>query len=190
MKEINLLNKSPKKHSNGSSIGSYWILAILIMFIATGATGYFMAQRNLDLDTQIANNEETLVDTNKQIEKYKEDTADITNLNLQLQTIGELDKKRISWTDIIYEFSKTVPQNVQIDSFSADKSPLKFSITAKTISRQDIESFKKRIEDSTYFENVFYNSSSESGEGAAKRVTFSFTFSLKSPEGDKTQNAK
>lgn len=179
---INLLpasEKNRRQHTNQS-------LAIIIMSIAvimiTLIVGIVFDNINNTYEIQAKEKENTAADLGAKIQKSKAIQNSMSQQINAINTVVQLSEERILWSKVISEFSKVVPQDAKVSSFAATKKPIAFTISAETMTRKDVEEFRKRVEDSPYFKNAFYNSTTETGEGESTRVSFGLTFEWETPE--------
>ena len=182
MNEINLLPQIEKNRKNYSKQNSA-LVVITISVIGILFLGYYLlSSYNKIYAEQAKTAESEKVSIQEKINRYKAEQTQLADFSIRLEALSNLNSQRISWTKVITEFSKTVPANVKIASFASTGAPPSFIVAAETVSRENIEIFKKRLEDSAYFQNVDYNSSTESETDQGKKVTFNFTFAWETPK--------
>lgn len=82
-------------------------------------------------------------------------------LNDRAKIAQEIEQKRPLWSQIIQGLNSSVPQEVQFASFTVDilKSP-NFVLSGYTVTERDVISFKDKLEQSEFFKNVKFKSSS------------------------------
>lgn len=102
--------------------------------------------------------------------------ADLENkalfLNDRAKVATEAEQKRPVWSEIIQDLINSVPQQIQFVSLTVDvnKSP-NFILDGSADNEQDIISFKDKLENSDFFKNVAFKSSTTQTQSATTQTT-------------------
>lgn len=155
-----------------------WCLVIVLVFLFLGFVLYSV--KNMLLAPNLDNVKQNIADATQKMASFSDLEKDALFLNERANIATQIETSRASWSQIIQELANSVPTNVQFSSLSADtaKSP-NFVLQGKTITEREIISFKDKLEESNFFKNVAFKSSTTSGGAEeTKNLTFSLEFDL------------
>ncbi|MFA6422905.1 MAG: PilN domain-containing protein [Patescibacteria group bacterium] len=173
---INLLPEPEKLKIKHKQQNFAIVIISLSVFLISFIAWFILKNINEVYEMRDINNTKEIEQLNVKIENQQKIKNDLSKIFNKSDSLTELKSSRILWSQVISEFSKTVPQNVQINSLSITGTPLVFTITATTKTRPDVENFKKRIDDSPYFEKASYSSTTETQTETLTTVSFNMTF--------------
>ncbi len=178
---INLLSQEIKTERKKNATFAkllVFFLAILLLVVGNYLTIYFL-QNSLVAKNASLTDEKTDIDLKNA--KYRDLEKDIAFVNGRLDLIKTTVENRPKWSSIIAGFSSLVPTSVQVSNLSisgsaADKTKgMAYTVTmtgvAKTL--EDIEVFRKTLDDSGSFTNSIFKSASFN----ADQSNFSFGLS-------------
>ena len=102
-------------------------------------------------------------------------------INDRSRAFTEINKKRAIWSQILTELSASAPIDVQFDNLtsSVEKSP-NFTLQGKTTTEREIIKFKEKLENSPFFKNVAFKSSSldQNQKDQTETIKFTLEFDL------------
>jgi len=107
-------------------------------------------------------------------------------INDRWKTTEKINKNRVIWSQVLQDLANSVPVDVQFENLSVniEKSP-NFILQGNTTTEREIIKFKEKLENSAYFKNVNFKSSSlgQSQEEDGKlRFTLEFDLEKKGTE--------
>ena len=165
--------KKERKERKTTALFFTFLTFYLILFCILSAVIYladtYIKKSLSNMDVQIA--EETLKANN-----YKDVEANIKLVNGKLDSIKKEETSKIYWSKILDELARSTPENAQIKILSSSTENKSLNITGDAASRRDIAKLKDKMEDSKYFKNV--NFSTSSYNETDKNFTFNLTCEL------------
>lgn len=177
---INLLNQEMRqKRTNDRKFQQLLIFFVILIFLAliSWATILVMKKR---LQSRISSLDDQTSSVQASTLKFRDLEKNLNSTNERLGQIDSLINARIQWSAIFASLSSLTPTSVQIDNLSiaaADTSgkggglsQIQIAGSAKTL--DDIEIYRKSLDDSGTFGNSLFKSASLNKE---KNI---FTFSL------------
>ncbi|MCX6813640.1 MAG: PilN domain-containing protein [Candidatus Azambacteria bacterium] len=157
---INLIPPELKKEKSSRKIGHFAssisitiIIVLAIIFATMYGQNYFLAQNIKKIDQKIADQDITL-------KKYADLEQKINESNQKLEQLKKINNDKIAWSVIIKDLSGRTPSKVSIKTVTAGSDNYKISLTGSAETRRDIAKFKEKMEESKYFKNVTFSSSS------------------------------
>lgn len=170
---INLIPPKLKKEKEINKISRLFFAAFFIVnaIIAIGAIGLMSLNQLSQMELESSNNK--IAEQEKLLASLEETSKKVESMNQKLEDINKINKEKTSWSQIITEIAKDTPEKLQIKSLSAtNNNNSKINLTGSASSRRDIALFKEKLENSNYFENVIFSTSSFTQE------TEDFNFNL------------
>ena len=167
--EIKLKIKRGKKSANIFAICLVAIVLVAVGGVILSSLKSAILQPRLD-------------STKSQIDKANADLGNFDKLETQALFINDrakiaktIEEKRAVWSQILQDLINSVPQDVQFLSLSVDldKSP-NFVLQGNTTSEREVILFKDKLENSKFFKDVSFKSSSKT-EGTTEGNLLSFT---------------
>lgn len=143
------------------------VLGVLARSFETTISGYLgTAKVNIDKETS-------------DLDQYQDFKNLALLINDRRQTTDEIDKTRVIWSQVLQELNYSVPSEIQFESLIVkfDKSP-NFVLQGNTTNDREIIKFKEKLEDSLFFKDVSFKTSSLTGEKANQKLTFTLEFNL------------
>lgn len=101
-------------------------------------------------------------------------------INDRWKTTEVINQNRVIWSQTLGELANSVPVDVQLDNLSvnSEKSP-NFILQGNTTTEREIIKFKEKLENSGYFKNVNFKSSSlGQNQEEDKKLKFTLEFDL------------
>ena len=167
--EIKLKIKKGKQSANIFAVCLVAIVLIFVLGIVLSSLKSAILQPELD-------------STKSQIEKANSDLGNFDKLEAQALLINDrakiaktVEEKRAVWSQALQDLINSVPQDVQFVSLAIDldKSP-NFVLQGNTTSEREVILFKDKLENSKFFKDVSFKSSSKT-EGSTDTNLLSFT---------------
>jgi len=152
-----------------SAILTTLLVVVLIVFAFLFATNYWYGQ-------DIKNIQSKIEEQQAQIKKYAELEAKVTKANSKIEQLKKATKNKIAWSAILLNLASCTPAEVQIKTASSSSNEYKVALTGNAVTRRDIARFKEKLEQSEYFKNVVFTSSSLNSE--SNNYNFSLTAEL------------
>lgn len=119
---------------------------IFIFFVLAGII--FIFTKNM-----LQNNFNGLVSLNSLVvEDSPKIIKEINDLNLKINTANNIQKKFIPWSEILIDFTKTAPSQVEIRSIKIDNK--NWVIAGEAKNREVLLGFKGELEKSKYFSEI------------------------------------
>lgn len=97
---------------------------------------------------------DTMAQTTLVTKEYGGMNSIIRRTNLKLTTLNSIEREFTPWAVNLISFSKLVPKNVSLTTFSADRNSRGIIIRGVAITREDLLKFTKSLEESGLFENI------------------------------------
>jgi len=195
MININLLPPEIKKkiHQAKKTADVFSICLIVFLVVIVG-TFLLTAAKKQYFDPGLETNQQGIQKVMAELANYKQFETQALLLNERAQIATKIEEKRPVWSQIIQDLINSVPTTVQFTSFQAgtDKSP-NFVLSGTTTSEREIIKFKEKLDESDFFKNVAFKSSSTTQQTATTptgttptpeaqpqgpKVTFSLEFDL------------
>jgi len=157
---ININIISPREKKNVVSIKAYYIikkiifyLFSLLLIVATvlGFTYLLLKNNKLSVEQQLE--QEKLIAQEAKLSSTEEI---IKELNSQLKTVEQIQGKYILWTNLIKDFSNSVPDGIELHTTLIDRITKQVKITGLAQNREILLSFQETMKEFTYFDNVVY----------------------------------
>lgn len=123
-----------------------FLCLIFIFFVLAGIIFIFtknMLQKNFN---ELVSLNSLVVEDSPKIIK------EINDLNLKINTADDIQKKFIPWSEILTDFTKTVPSQVEIHSIKIDNK--NWIIAGEAKNREILLEFKGGLEKSKYFSEI------------------------------------
>jgi len=185
--EIKLRIKKGKQSANIFSICLVAVVLIGVGGIVLSSLKSAILQPQLD-------------STKSQVDKANADLGNFDKLEAQALFINDrakiaktIEEKRAVWSQALQDLINSVPQDVQFLSLAIDldKSP-NFVLQGNTTSEREVILFKDKLENSKFFKDVSFKSSSKTEgttEGNILSFTLEFNIEQYSAETKSTSNA-
>lgn len=169
---INLIPPKLKKEKEINKISRLFFMAFFIVnaIIAIGAVGIISLNQLSQIELNSTNSK--IAEQEKTLANLEDTSKKVKSMNEKLEDINAINKEKTSWSQIITEIAKDTPEKLQIKSLSATNNNNKINLTGSASSRRDIALFKEKLENSNYFDNVVFSTSSFTAE------TEDFNFNL------------
>lgn len=153
--EIKLKLKQAQKSADVFSI----CLVIIVIFAVAGFL--LKALDKMLLAPNLAATKSNIQKARSQLSSFGELEDQAVFLNERADLATKIEEKRAVWSQITQELINSVPQEVQFTNLNVnqDKTP-NFVLQGKTDSERDIIKFKEKLDNSTFFKNVAFKSSS------------------------------
>lgn len=116
-----------------------------------------------------------------QLDEFK-DLQDLTLLiNDRALVTDKINETRVIWSQVVQELANCAPADVQFENLTANaaKAP-NFILQGNTTTEREIIKFKEKLENSPFFKNVTFKSSSleEAKEQTKAQLNFTLEFDL------------
>lgn len=131
------------------------------------------------LKLNLSNTNADITKANSSLKSYDNLQNEALFINDRAKLSTSLEAKRAMWSVILQNLINSVPSDVQFVSLSADtiKSP-NFILQGKTTSQREVIKFKDKLDNSDFFKNVNFKSSSVASSGDTQTINFSLEFDL------------
>lgn len=169
--EIKLKLKQAQKSADVFSI----CLVIIVIFAVAGFL--LKALDRMLLAPNLAATKNNIQKARSQLNSFGELEDQAVFLNERAELATKIEEKRAVWSQITQELINSVPQEVQFTNLNVnqDKTP-NFVLQGKTNSERDIIKFKEKLDNSAFFKNVaFKSSSTEESTDQSKQTKIRFT---------------
>lgn len=185
MININLLSPELKakriKNKKNASLVSICFVVIIIFIVLGIVAKSFESTIKTNLETSKSNLEKN----NVLAEKDKNIQNQVIFINDRWQSTKEIGESRVIWSQMLQDLMSRVPLDVQLENLTAntEKTP-NFILQGNTVNEREIIKFKEKLENSAFFKNVSFKSSSvQKGEGSdptagGDRLKFTLEFDL------------
>lgn len=152
--ELKMKRIAAKRNASLVGICVVFVLAVIIL----GVIG-----KSLESTVQayLGETKNTIEKNSSVIDQYK-DLQDLALLiNDRWKTTQEIDKDRVYWSQVLQDLINCVPTDVQFENVTIkmEKTP-NFVLQGNTTTEREIIKFKEKLEDSIFFKNVTFKSSS------------------------------
>lgn len=195
MININLLPPQLKMQRIMAKRNASLISICLVIILVVAIIGIIARSFESTMATYLKSTKENIEKNTSQLDQYQ-DLQDLALLiNDRWQAAQVIDKDRPFWSQILRELSNCAPADVQFENLTAniEKTP-NFILQGNTTSEREIIKFKEKLEDSGFFNNVNFKSSSissdQSGQTAVQengRVKFTLEFDLEQEKVESNQ---
>jgi len=179
--QINLLPKELKEEKRQRKFVAQlfsFCLSLLFIFILWIAG---LEAANQILAINLKTSESQIQQERKELEQMKTLEEKAKLLNETLKVVDDLTKQQVAWSQIIKDFSASVPASVQVNNLSLNsKNSPNFSLSGKAASFRDILEFKEKLEASPNFKDVVFTSSNKAEGQGQSGYGFNLTFNLES----------
>lgn len=157
---INLLPPKLKKEREGKRLlrilNIFFSFSFLILFIFT----VIIYTANISAIGQISKDKIDIANQNATLKTLSTTEQKVVTINSKLDRIGQIDGSRAIWSNVIKDLANDTPTKVQIKALALNKETNKIDLSGSASTRRDIAAFKDKLEESKYFKNVtFYTSS-------------------------------
>lgn len=176
MININLLPPELKMRRiaarRNASLISVCIVVVLVVMIIGIVGRSLRSTVNTYLDTAKNNVQK---DTS-QLDQYQ-DLEDLAMLiNDRWKATVEIEKNRVYWSQVLQDLNNNVPADVQFENLiiNSEKTP-NFVLQGNTTTEREIVKFKDKLENSPFFKNVSFKSSSLSTDESSSTGKIKFT---------------
>ncbi len=181
MININLLPSELKAKraadkKNASLISVCFIIVLIVIALGIIAQSFKETiASNLGNLTNNTEKSDTLSDNDQKLEEMA------LMINDRWQTLQVIGKDRVIWSQVLQDLNNSVPLDVQLENMIVNiaKSP-NFIIQGNTINEREIIKFKEKLENSPFFKNVSFKSSSIQKDTAdqSEKLKFTLEFDL------------
>lgn len=137
------------------------------------------AYKNSILQAQLENDKSQIETANKDLANFDNLQKEALFLNDRNQLATQIENARPVWSQILESLINSVPSDVQFKSLIADvaKSP-NFILQGNTTSEREAIKFKEKLENSPFFKDVAFKSSSVSSGEDTNTLDFTLEFNL------------
>lgn len=162
-------------------------LVVVIVFTVLGIVFRSLESTvKADFDTIKSN----VKQNNVNIDEYS-DLKDLAlSINDRSLAADEINNNRIFWSQVLQELAINTPSDVQIENLTTNsaKTP-NFILQGNTTTEREIIVFKEKLENSTFFKNVSFKSSSLGKQENSEKLSFTLEFDIeqKSIKGSTSQ---
>lgn len=175
---INLIPPQLKAEKNTRKMNhyiSYVLMSFLLILLTVSAVAYI---QNYTLKNDLADVGARVNDREGSLVKYTDLQKQIDMANSKLVLLKDISADKFTWSIIIKDLAASTPAVVSIKSLTIGGDNKAVSLTGIAETRRDIAKFKEKLEQSAYFQNVVFSSSSVNSE--ANDYNFSLTAELES----------
>lgn len=173
--ELKLIRINAKRNASLVSVS----LVIVLVFAVVGIIFRSFAstiKTNLDAaKTEVEKN-------NINLDDYKDLQTLALSINDRSKTADEINKNRVFWSQVLQELAYSAPNDVQFENISAntEKTP-NFILQGNTTTEREIIKFKEKLENSPFFKNVSFKSSSlnkDQNQTENNKLSFTLEFDI------------
>lgn len=169
---INLLPPKLKKEKELKRFFNLAVISLSLIFIILLLFTGIIYSADLSTKNQISKTDSDILEQTVTLKKLSTTEQKVGVINSKLDKIGQIDSARVIWSNVIKDMANDTPQKVQIKTLSMNKETNKVELSGSAATRRDIAAFKDKIEESKYFKNVTFYTSSHSTE------TDSYSFNM------------
>ena len=175
MIQINLLPEEEKKKRTIARYNFHLALICSALVILAILVATFSYSANMVLAAEL-HSLQSKVDQGKSLLKpYQELRDKVVFINDRVKELASLDKNRKSFAAILENLNKNIPSDIKVTSFSLNtNSKPEGKIAGTAPSKEKVAEFINLLEDSSYFQDVQFESSTPSQE----KIGFNLTLSL------------
>ncbi len=171
--ELKLKRINDKKRASLIGIS----IVIVFVFIIIGVVGLaFKENIKANLNTTKSNLEQDNILANE--DKKIQELALL--INDRWQATQSVDEERVLWSQVLQELNNSAPFDVQFENINAQvgETP-NFILQGNTTTEREIIKFNEKLENSIFFNNVSFKSSSlTKNEDESEKLNFTLEFDL------------
>ena len=157
---INLLPPKLKKEREGKRLLRLLNVLLSFSFLILFVFTVIIYTANLSVVAQISKDKEAIDKQTISLKALSTTEQKIETINSKLDKMIQIDSSRAIWSNVIKDLANDTPTKVQIKALSLNKDTNKIELSGSASTRRDIAAFKDKLEESKYFKNVtFYTSS-------------------------------
>lgn len=179
MTSINLLPPEIKKKRQSSRQSNLvlsfcltflFVLGIILVLCLSGRITVGLSVRARVQEKEILQN---------QIQKQQKLAEAIILINDRAATLAEIEKSKITWSQITQAIGQATPPTVQVKSLTADvQGKPVFKATGMADSNRSVVQFKEDLESSKYFKDVILESLNQNQVEEKTIINFNLKFDL------------
>ena len=182
MININLLPPEIKlKIKKGRQSANIFAICLVVIVVLVVVGVILSSLKSAILQPQFETTKTQIDKANSDLENFNKLEAQALFINDRAKIAKTLEEKRPVWSQILQDMINSVPQDVQFVSLAVDldKSP-NFVLQGNTTSERQVILFKDKLENSKFFKDVTFKSSSKAGEqpGQTNLLNFTLEFNL------------
>lgn len=180
MVNINLLPSEIKikirQSKNNANVFSICLVSILIFGLITFA---LYELKNNYLSIVLKSSQDDVKKANESLKSFDKLQDEALFINDRAKISTDIEAKKPVWSQILQDLINSAPTDVQFTNLTADsmKTP-NFVLQGNTTSEREAIKFKDKLENSEFFKDVAFKSSSTTGATGSVGVTPKLTFSL------------
>lgn len=175
---INLIPPQLKKEKQTRKISGLILTILSMITVVLLIVCAFLFISNYWYGKDIKDIESKTEEQNDRIKKYADIEQKVTKANSKIEQLKKITQDKISWSLILQNLSSCTPTEVQIKTANASGIDYKIVLTGNAATRRDIARFKEKLEESIYFKNVVFSTSSLDTE--SNTYNFSLSAELES----------
>src|SRR3990167_4957624 len=162
---------------NASLIG---ISAVIVLVFAVLGIIFRSFESTIKTNLEAAKTE--VEKNNINLDDYKDLQTLALTINDRSATASEINKNRVFWSQVLQELANSAPSDVQFENIAAntEKSP-NFILQGNTTTEREIIKFKEKLENSAFFKNVSFKSSSlnqDQNQTENNKLSFTLEFEI------------
>lgn len=174
---INLLPEEEKskflERKQGQRIGRLAVYLLIIIFVLLAGALSLQATLAFILQTQ----DKTIQNLNDQLAAFKEIEEKAIFISDRILEGKNIEKERVLFSQVFDNLAASTPSNIQITRLSLILSGTpQVTLSGETPSLRDAIKFKEKLEESKFFENVSFDSSSF--DSGTEKVLFNLKLNL------------
>lgn len=167
---------------NASLISVCFVCVIVVL--AIGIVGKSL---QTTIEGSLNQTKKGIEEEGKALEQYQELQDIALFINDRWQATTKIDQDRVYWSQVITDLLNCVPIDVQFENLviNSDKAP-NFVLQGNAKTERDIIKFKEKLENSIFFQNVAFKSSTLSKEQQEQsdKLNFTLEFDLEQKKAD------
>lgn len=187
MININLLPPELKLKRIEAKRNASLISICLVCIIFVAILGIIARSLESTFEANLNTTRENIEKSNEKIEQYQNLQDLALLINDRWQTALEINQDRVYWSQVIQDLINSVPVNIQFENLNikVEKNP-NFVLQGNTTTEREIIKFKEKLEESVFFKNVTFKSSSlaKDQEEEKEKITFTLEFDLENKKID------
>ena len=163
---INLIPTKIKEEREKAKIMNellIFLIAYFLLFCVLTSTIYLT---NFYLKTNISSLNTNIEQENIKLKEFTDTEKQLISTNQKLTSIQQIDTDRIIWSNVLTELLSLLPNTTQLNSISTDGTNKLITLSGNAKSRTDIANLKDKLEDSGYFKNITFSTSSYNDQTA------------------------
>lgn len=162
---VNLIPPKFKKEKELRKTVSFVFSFLILIFLILVVLACIIYTADLKSKSDLAKVQSRINDQEASLIKLADIEKKVETINSKFTKIEGADKKRVVWSNAIEDIASRTPTQMQIKSLTLNSDTNKISVTGAAATRSDIANFKDKMEQSKYFKNVTFFSSTENSEG-------------------------